>query len=83
MNIKAIDIWSAIQKRKDWRDVFFNDGIHLTAEESEIVVREILKACIGSQCQLSLEKIRRMIRLPPMERQLKMSQLKFGLGLRV
>ncbi|GAU27448.1 hypothetical protein TSUD_161340 [Trifolium subterraneum] len=42
MNIKAIDLWSALQKRNDWRDVCFTDGIHLTSEGSKIVVKEIL-----------------------------------------
>ncbi|XP_004492451.1 GDSL esterase/lipase WDL1-like [Cicer arietinum] len=43
MNIKAIDLWSTLQKRSDWRDVCFTDGIHLTSEASKIVVKEILK----------------------------------------
>ncbi|QHO07829.1 hypothetical protein HN51_066545 [Arachis hypogaea] len=54
MNLKAIDIWSAIQKRKDWRDVCFNDGIHLTAEGSEIVAREILKVLKEAEWEPSL-----------------------------
>ncbi|XP_061344464.1 GDSL esterase/lipase CPRD49-like isoform X5 [Gastrolobium bilobum] len=43
MNIKAIDLWSAIQKRDNWQDVCFIDGIHLSAEGSKIVAKEILK----------------------------------------
>lgn len=43
MNIKAIDLWSALQKRGNWRDVCFTDGIHLTSEGSNIVAKEILK----------------------------------------
>ncbi|CAK8541919.1 unnamed protein product [Lathyrus sativus] len=42
MNIKAIDLWSAIQKRDSWRDDCFTDGIHLTHEGSKIVAKEIL-----------------------------------------
>ncbi|KAK7395112.1 hypothetical protein VNO78_15654 [Psophocarpus tetragonolobus] len=43
MNVKAIDLWSAIQKRDDWKDVCFIDGIHLTNEGSKMVTKEILK----------------------------------------
>ncbi|XP_020218791.1 GDSL esterase/lipase CPRD49, partial [Cajanus cajan] len=40
MDIKAIDLWSALQKRDDWRDVCFTDGVHLTCEGSNIVAKE-------------------------------------------
>lgn len=43
MNVKAIDLWSALQQRDDWSDVCFTDGIHLSHEGSKIVVKEILK----------------------------------------
>ncbi|KAG4922126.1 hypothetical protein JHK87_050793 [Glycine soja] len=43
MNIKAINLWSAIQTRDDWLDVSFTDGVHLSAEGSKVVVKEILK----------------------------------------
>ncbi|OIV98589.1 hypothetical protein TanjilG_12175 [Lupinus angustifolius] len=43
LNIKAIDLWSAIQEREDWKDVSFSDGIHFTNEGSKVVSREILK----------------------------------------
>ncbi|KAH1242068.1 GDSL esterase/lipase CPRD49 [Glycine max] len=43
MNIKAINLWSAIQTREDWLDVSFTDGVHLSAEGSKVVVKEILK----------------------------------------
>ncbi|TKY65841.1 GDSL esterase/lipase CPRD49 [Spatholobus suberectus] len=43
MNIKAIDLWSAIQKRDNWQDVCLIDGIHLSTEGSNIVLKEILK----------------------------------------
>ncbi|OIV98586.1 hypothetical protein TanjilG_12172 [Lupinus angustifolius] len=43
MNIKAIDLWSKVQEREDWKEVSFIDGIHLTNEGSKVVTREILK----------------------------------------
>ncbi|XP_027352376.1 GDSL esterase/lipase CPRD49-like isoform X2 [Abrus precatorius] len=54
MNIKAIDLWSAIQKRDDWQDVCFIDGIHLSAEGSKIVSKEILKVLKESEWKPSL-----------------------------
>lgn len=54
MNIKAIDLWSALQKRNDWRDVCFTDGIHLTPEGSKIVVKEILKVIKEAEWEPSL-----------------------------
>ncbi|CAJ1805852.1 unnamed protein product [Sphenostylis stenocarpa] len=55
MNIKAIDLWSALQKRDDWRDVCFTDGIHLTAEGSKIVAKEILKVIKEADWEPSLQ----------------------------
>ncbi|KAL3653473.1 GDSL esterase/lipase wdl1 [Castilleja foliolosa] len=43
MNVKAIDLWSAMQKREDWANACFTDGVHLSAQGSEVVVEEILK----------------------------------------
>ncbi|KAL2337751.1 hypothetical protein Fmac_012197 [Flemingia macrophylla] len=43
MNVKAIDLWSALQQRHDRLDVCFTDGIHLSSEGSKIVAKEILK----------------------------------------
>ncbi|KAJ4979297.1 hypothetical protein NE237_010077 [Protea cynaroides] len=44
MDVKAIDLWTAIQKRDDWLTACFTeDGIHLSSEGSKIVVEEILK----------------------------------------
>ncbi|KAJ1375870.1 SGNH hydrolase superfamily [Sesbania bispinosa] len=54
MNIKAIDLWSAIQKRDDWGDVCFIDGIHLTAEGSKIVAKDILKVIKEAEWEPSL-----------------------------
>ncbi|XP_061344455.1 GDSL esterase/lipase WDL1-like [Gastrolobium bilobum] len=54
MNIKAIDLWSAIQKMDNWRDVSFIDGIHLSYEGSKIVVKEILKILKEAEWEPSL-----------------------------
>ncbi|KAL2337066.1 hypothetical protein Fmac_011512 [Flemingia macrophylla] len=54
MDIKAIDLWSALQKRDDWRDVCFTDGIHLTFEGSKIVAKEILKVLKEAEWEPSL-----------------------------
>jgi len=42
MDVKSIDLWTAIQTRDDWLTACFTDGIHLSSEGSKIVVREIL-----------------------------------------
>lgn len=54
MKIKAIDLWSAIQKRDDWRDVCFVDGVHLSNEGSEIVTKEILNVIEEAEWEPSL-----------------------------
>ncbi|XP_061344454.1 GDSL esterase/lipase WDL1-like [Gastrolobium bilobum] len=55
MNIKAIDLWSAIQERDDWRDVcFIDDGIHLSYEGSKIVAKEIMKVLKEAEWEPSL-----------------------------
>ncbi|XP_057808148.1 GDSL esterase/lipase CPRD49-like [Salvia miltiorrhiza] len=43
MDVEAINLWTAIQERNDWANSCFIDGIHLSAEGSQIVVKEILK----------------------------------------
>ncbi|KAK9742353.1 hypothetical protein RND81_03G166400 [Saponaria officinalis] len=43
MDLKVIDLWTAIQKRDDWLTSAFIDGIHLSAEGSDIVTDEIMK----------------------------------------
>ncbi|CAA0830562.1 GDSL esterase/lipase CPRD49 [Striga hermonthica] len=43
MDVEAINLWTAIQERDDWANACFIDGIHLSAEGSKIVVKEILK----------------------------------------
>ncbi|RDX92486.1 GDSL esterase/lipase CPRD49, partial [Mucuna pruriens] len=54
MNIKAIDLWSAIQTVDNWQDVCFIDGIHFTAEGSKITWREILKVLKEAEWEPSL-----------------------------
>ncbi|KAG4152570.1 hypothetical protein ERO13_D04G130300v2 [Gossypium hirsutum] len=44
VDIKCIDLWTAIQQRDDWKTVCFTDGIHLSSEGSKLVGEEILKA---------------------------------------
>ncbi|KAK4268607.1 hypothetical protein QN277_025232 [Acacia crassicarpa] len=54
MNIKAIDLWNALQQRDDWLDVCFTDGIHLSSEGSKIVAKEILKVLKEAEWEPSL-----------------------------
>ncbi|KAF7825538.1 GDSL esterase/lipase CPRD49 [Senna tora] len=56
INVKAIDLWSALQKRDDWLDVCFTDGIHLTSEGSKIVLKEILKVLKEAKWEPSLHR---------------------------
>ncbi|KAL3358564.1 hypothetical protein AABB24_015588 [Solanum stoloniferum] len=43
LGVKVIDLWKALQQRDDWLTACFTDGIHLSCEGSEIVIKEILK----------------------------------------
>ncbi|KAL2541493.1 GDSL esterase/lipase CPRD49 [Abeliophyllum distichum] len=43
LDVKVINLWTAIQQRDDWETACFQDGIHLSSEGSKIVVKEILK----------------------------------------
>lgn len=54
MNIKAIDLWSLIQRRDDWKEVCFIDGIHFSAEGSEMVSKEIIKVIKEAEWEPSL-----------------------------
>ncbi|KAL2337057.1 hypothetical protein Fmac_011503 [Flemingia macrophylla] len=54
MNVTTIDLWSAIQKKENWRDVCFIDGIHLSIEGSKIVSKEILKVLKEAEWEPSL-----------------------------
>lgn len=43
LGVKVVDLFNALQSIDDWKDACFTDGIHLAAEGSKIVVKEILK----------------------------------------
>ncbi|KAF5179127.1 GDSL esterase/lipase CPRD49, partial [Thalictrum thalictroides] len=43
LGVNVVDIWTAIQKKDDWKTSCFLDGVHLSSEGSKIVVDEILK----------------------------------------
>ncbi|KAG4989813.1 hypothetical protein AAZX31_11G233000 [Glycine max] len=43
LDVKVVDLFNALQKRDDWMNACFTDGIHLAAEGSKIVVKEILR----------------------------------------
>ncbi|GMN41302.1 hypothetical protein TIFTF001_010528 [Ficus carica] len=47
--VKVIDLFNAFQRRDDWVNACFTDGIHLSAEGSNIVVEEILKVLKNAQ----------------------------------
>ncbi|XP_050243911.1 GDSL esterase/lipase CPRD49-like isoform X1 [Quercus robur] len=54
MDIKAIDLWTAIQKKDGWATACFTDGIHFSAEGSKIVVKEIMKVLREADWEPSL-----------------------------
>ncbi|KAL3531694.1 hypothetical protein ACH5RR_005215 [Cinchona calisaya] len=54
LDIKVVDLWTALQQRHDWLDVCFTDGIHLSSEASKIVVKEILKVLKEADWEPSL-----------------------------
>nr|XP_016465128.1 PREDICTED: GDSL esterase/lipase At2g38180-like [Nicotiana tabacum] len=41
LGVKVIDFWSALQERPDWLTTVFWDGMHLTKEGSDILVKKI------------------------------------------
>ncbi|CAN6443066.1 unnamed protein product [Victoria cruziana] len=43
MEVEVIDLWTAIQRKDNWATTCLTDGVHLSAEGSDIVVEEILK----------------------------------------
>ncbi|XP_078150287.1 GDSL esterase/lipase WDL1-like isoform X1 [Carex rostrata] len=54
-SFKVIDMFSAIQKRRDWADTcFVDDGIHFSAVASDILAAEILKAICEAKWDPSL-----------------------------
>ncbi|KAL8161024.1 hypothetical protein V2J09_012513 [Rumex salicifolius] len=54
LNIKVVDLWTALQTRDDWQTACFTDGIHLSANGSKIVVEEILKVIKEAEWEPSL-----------------------------
>ncbi|XVE97084.1 hypothetical protein REPUB_Repub02eG0280200 [Reevesia pubescens] len=44
LDVKGVDLWTALQRRDDWKTACFTDGIHLSSEGSKLVAKEILKA---------------------------------------
>uniref|UniRef100_A0A2N9I6L9 SGNH hydrolase-type esterase domain-containing protein n=1 Tax=Fagus sylvatica TaxID=28930 RepID=A0A2N9I6L9_FAGSY len=54
MDMKAIDLWTALQKKDSWATSCFTDGIHLSAEGSKIVVKEIMKVLREADWEPSL-----------------------------
>ncbi|XP_050243918.1 GDSL esterase/lipase CPRD49-like [Quercus robur] len=54
LDIKAIDLWTSIQKRDDWLTECFTDGIHFSSEGSKIVVKEIMKVLREAEWEPSL-----------------------------
>ncbi|CAN1174800.1 GDSL esterase/lipase CPRD49, partial [Linum perenne] len=54
LDLKVVDLFSALQTRSDWTTACFTDGIHLSAEGSKIVVKEILKVLKEAEWSPSL-----------------------------
>lgn len=54
LDVKAIDLWNALQKSDDWLTACFTDGIHLSSEGSKIVVEEILSVLKEADWEPSL-----------------------------
>lgn len=54
LGVKVIDFWSALQERPDWKETVFWDGMHLTKEGSDIVVKKISKILREAEWEPSL-----------------------------
>ncbi|KAE8702602.1 GDSL esterase/lipase CPRD49 [Hibiscus syriacus] len=54
LDIKVVDLFTAIQQRDNWKTDCFTDGVHLSAEGSKIVVAEILKVLKEAEWKPSL-----------------------------
>ncbi|KAB1224341.1 GDSL esterase/lipase CPRD49 [Morella rubra] len=54
MDVKGIDLWTTLQENDGWQTACFTDGIHLSAEGSKIVVKEILKVLREADWEPSL-----------------------------
>ncbi|KAG9454000.1 hypothetical protein H6P81_006904 [Aristolochia fimbriata] len=53
-NIKVVNIFTAIQKKDDWQNACFTDGIHLSSEGSRIVAEEVLNSLKEAEWEPSL-----------------------------
>ncbi|KAL3654917.1 hypothetical protein CASFOL_000703 [Castilleja foliolosa] len=54
LNIKVVNLWTAIQQREDWATTCLRDGIHLSAEGNKIATKEILKVIKEANWEPSL-----------------------------
>ncbi|KAL5710272.1 GDSL esterase/lipase wdl1 [Ranunculus cassubicifolius] len=54
VGIKVIDLWTAFQKKDNWENLCFTDGVHLSSEGSLIVVNEILNVLKEAEWEPSL-----------------------------
>lgn len=54
IGVPAVDLFNAIQRRPDWLNTCFTDGVHLAAEGSKVVVEEILKVLKEAEWKPSL-----------------------------
>ncbi|KAK9168144.1 hypothetical protein Syun_000284 [Stephania yunnanensis] len=54
LDVKCVDLWTAMQKRDDWLHACFTDGVHLSEEGSKVVVEEILKVLKTAEWEPSL-----------------------------
>ncbi|CAN1853718.1 GDSL esterase/lipase CPRD49 [Linum perenne] len=55
MGVKGVDLWTSIQQHTDKGHSCFTDGIHLSAEGSKVVVKQILKAIKEADWEPSLD----------------------------
>ncbi|KAJ1696732.1 hypothetical protein LUZ63_005244 [Rhynchospora breviuscula] len=53
-SFKVIDLFNAIQKRHDWTDTCFLDGIHYSSVASDIAAGEIVKAISEAKWEQTL-----------------------------
>ncbi|KAL1559249.1 GDSL esterase/lipase wdl1 [Salvia divinorum] len=54
MDVKVVDLWTAIQRRENWMNACFTDGVHLSEEGSKVVVEEILEVLKQAEWEPSL-----------------------------
>ncbi|XP_047943709.1 GDSL esterase/lipase CPRD49-like [Salvia hispanica] len=54
MDVKVVDLFTAIQKRENWMETCFTDGVHLSEEGSKVVVEQILEVLKQAEWEPSL-----------------------------